>query len=226
MQVQSKVSQELAPSQPGLPAGISPAQWQVLRSPIPDERVYLRVIGGGMEVPYFDAPLVIERLNATFPGQWYPTIADKGVHGTESVWVQLELHVLTPSGVLCITDFGTQELRRGMPLGDAYKGAVSDAIKRCGRYLGIGLEFWIKEDRDNILLEKKQQGMKEQEVQIRNEVIARAAEQGITSEVLDERLRAAFNKTLAEMSLVELLKVSTGLARSKKQEARQKEGVN
>lgn len=45
------------------------------------------------------------------------------------------------------TEFGSQAWRASMEFGDALKGASSDALKRCGVSLGVGLDLYYDDDK-------------------------------------------------------------------------------
>ena len=90
---------------------------------------------------YIDTPLVIERLNTAFAGDWSFRIVSHEVTDAEV----LVLGELEAGGVVK-QQFGGKDREDNVPLGDTAKAAASDAVKKCATLLGVGLELYVKEN--------------------------------------------------------------------------------
>ena len=95
---------------------------------------------GGKTLDYIDTPLVIQRLNAGFDGDWSFRIVSHEVTETEVV-VLGELE----AGGIVKQQFGSKTREDRVPLGDTSKAAASDSVKKCATLLGVGLELYTKE---------------------------------------------------------------------------------
>lgn len=128
---------------------IEPTKAKALAEPFP--AAMLRSLSkGGTSLTYVPAPEVITRLNTVLGvAAWSFTVVEH---------FMFEEHVVV-HGRLVVGDatyeqFGGQPLKRfkeekgGGPLdvADDYKGAASDALKKCAAMLGVGLELARKEE--------------------------------------------------------------------------------
>jgi hypothetical protein len=86
---------------------------------------------------------VVERLNQAFGiGGWYtnkrPVLQDR-----DAKMVVLDVEFFVPKYGIYLNNFGGND---NADIGDAYKGAYTDAITKIASYLGIGAEVW-KDDK-------------------------------------------------------------------------------
>lgn len=122
---------------------ITEEQIQKLRAPLPAEAIsphpsksYLSTI---------NPAYVIDRLNEVFgPGAWRTTcteIKEKEVKKTSgvSIMVVVKLKLEVPDNGISYEQYGGND---NDDLGDAYKGATTDALTKIASYLGIGLDVW------------------------------------------------------------------------------------
>ena len=111
----------------------------VLTEPFAASDIKTRKGPGGKTLSYVDTPLVIQRLNAGFDGDWSFRIVSHEVTETEVV-VLGELE----AGGIVKQQFGSKTREERVPLGDTAKAAASDAVKKCSTLLGVGLELYTK----------------------------------------------------------------------------------
>lgn len=115
----------------------------VLNRPLPKEKIRTRPGGKGMEYSYITPDFVIELLNEAFGHNWSTRVIYHNVH-EQTVVVGLRLTVPVEGDDKPITkeQFGSCEITRGLGVGEAFKGATSDAMKKCATLLGLGLELY------------------------------------------------------------------------------------
>lgn len=115
---------------------LTPEILALLKKPLPKEAIkqhptktYLSTI---------KAIYVVERLNECFGiGGW---IINNEVVTKEAKWVVVKSTLTIPEYAIMIPDiFGGND---NADLGDAYKGACTDALTKIGSYLGIGMDVY------------------------------------------------------------------------------------
>lgn len=125
---------------------LSAKAFSVVTRPLPREAIKKRPGKAGMEFSYIAPDFVIDTLNEAFEHQWNTKIVYQGVHDGVVI-VGLRLSVPNENGVLVEKEqFGSCEITRGLAVGEAFKGAASDALKKCATLLGIGLELYRDEE--------------------------------------------------------------------------------
>jgi len=134
---------------------LAPNQKTMIAIPTPPEFIKQREGKGGKTFTYIEGGYVISRLNQIFsPAGWDFEIVDKGLvaEGKEA-WVQGKLTLKDFKGNMIVkTQFGSAEriTERGgvkMNVGDAYKTASTDALKKCASLIGISLDvYWAQMD--------------------------------------------------------------------------------
>ena len=112
----------------------------ILTEPFEKSDVKTRKGPGGKILSYIDTPLVIERLNTAFAGDWSFRIVSHEITDTEVV----VLGEIEAGGVVK-QQFGSKTRENNVPLGDTAKAAASDSVKKCATLLGIGLELYVKD---------------------------------------------------------------------------------
>lgn len=102
---------------------------------------------------YHTGEQVITALNRVLgPGNWsYEVLEVAFEDDSDEVCAKAELTALI-NGVRCVRqDYGSQALKRArstgkfISKGEDRKAAVTDALKRCARLLGVGLDAWENE---------------------------------------------------------------------------------
>lgn len=118
----------------------------------PKNEIRVRVGRGGMQLKYTDGAYVIRTLNAAFGWDW-DFVADSEELLTNNgqpfeVKVRGTLTVRLDGKAVTKTQYGCQPiemLKNGqapVSIGDCYKGAATDALKKCASLLGIALDLY------------------------------------------------------------------------------------
>src|SRR5574338_458821 len=116
--------------------------FDVVTRPLPHDQIKKRPGKAGMEFSYISPDFVIDTLNEGFDYRWDTEIVYQGVHENVVV-VGLKLTVYDADGnPIDKEQFGSCEITRGLGVGEAFKGAASDALKKCATLIGLGLELY------------------------------------------------------------------------------------
>lgn len=127
---------------------------------------------GGKVVSYVETGYVVSMLNKTFsPAGWDFEVLvqgetarklDKNSEG--EVWVRGKLTIIDHKKGYRVskTQYGQHPIHTSVPIGDAYKAAASDCLKKCASLFGIAHDvYWkITEDEGTDQKEEKQQPQK------------------------------------------------------------------
>jgi len=125
---------------------LSDKAFKVVTRPLDKDQIKQRQGPAGMTFNYISTDVVIELLNEAFVHNWSTRIVSSAIHGDTAV-VGLELSVPDADGQWIVKQqFGSCNITKGMGPGEAFKGAASDAIKKCATLLGIGLELYQDDD--------------------------------------------------------------------------------
>jgi hypothetical protein len=108
----------------------------ILERPFPRERVRQRSSPDGVTLSYVSAADVIDRLNEAYTSDWSFTVVEHRFDGDEVI-----VTGRLKAGDVTKEDFGGARLNGGTRA-DALKAATSDALRRCARMLGVGLDLW------------------------------------------------------------------------------------
>ena len=114
----------------------------VITRPLPKDKIKTRPGKANMSFSYITPDFVIETLNEAFQFNWNTRLVYQAMHENVAV-VGLELSVPAEDGSsVAKQQFGSCEVTRGLGIGEAFKGAASDALKKCATLLGLGLELY------------------------------------------------------------------------------------
>lgn len=114
---------------------LSDKQVENLRKPLPTEAVSQHPTKAYLST--IKAPYVIERFNDVFgTGRWF--LQDETVN-TEGKMIVLKVWFSVPEYGINLWSYGGND---NSDLGDAYKGAVTDALTKIGSYLGVGMDVF------------------------------------------------------------------------------------
>jgi len=125
---------------------------QIATQATPKAEIRVRVGRGGAQLKYTDGPYVIRTLNAAFGWDW-DFVADHEellMNGSTPFEVKVRgtLTVRLNGQAVTKTQYGCQPiemLKNGsapVSIGDCYKGAATDALKKCASLLGIALDLY------------------------------------------------------------------------------------
>ncbi len=129
---------------------LNSSQYTILNSPTPKTAIKKRPAKGSGEWDYVPTAWVIERLNLAFGFNWSFEVTYFGKESGEAI-VQGKLTVNFPSGQIVKQNFGNHEIRNkkgtDIPpsIGNDYKAAASDCLKKCATNLGIALDLYLDE---------------------------------------------------------------------------------
>lgn len=138
---------------PGMAIAINDAQHQILTQATPTSEIRTRQGKGGRYFPYTDPAYVIRTLNLAFGWDWDFEADNEDIfYANEKPFeakVRGRLTVRNGDKVIVKVQYGCQpiEYQKNNPdmpvsLGDAYKGAASDALKKCASLLGVALDLY------------------------------------------------------------------------------------
>lgn len=125
---------------------------RILSQRTPKDEVRERTGRGGLKLKYTDGAYVIRTLNAAFGWDW-DFVADSEELLTNNgkpfeVKVRGSLTVRMGGRTITKTQYGCQPIEMlknadaPVSIGDAYKGAATDAMKKCASLLGIALDLY------------------------------------------------------------------------------------
>jgi len=116
---------------------------ELLEKPFEKEQIKQRKGNFGDTIDYVEAHAVIKRLNDAFEGQWSFEVLTQENNGSQV----MVLGKLTADGV-SKTQFGCSSITTNsktgeiVSLGDDWKAATSDALKKSASLFGIGLHLY------------------------------------------------------------------------------------
>jgi len=116
---------------------------ELLEKPFEKEQIKQRKGNFGDTIDYVEAHAVIQRLNDAFEGQWSFEVLSQENNGSQV----MVLGKLTADGV-SKTQFGCSSITTNsktgeiVSLGDDWKAATSDALKKSASLFGIGLHLY------------------------------------------------------------------------------------
>jgi len=117
----------------------------VITRRLPPEKIKQRPGGGGMTFDYITPDVVIDILNEAFDHQWDSRVFDSK-REESTVIVGIELTVRSEDGTPVVKQqYGSCEITRGLGVGEAFKGAASDGLKKSATLFGVALELYQDE---------------------------------------------------------------------------------
>lgn len=144
---------------------LSPRQTGIVNAETPKDLIKSKPGRGGKRVAYVEGGYVISKLNQAFsPLGWEFKITERGQTDRKNenkaegeVWVYGELTIIDHKNNFRTTkgQYGQHPIHEKVPIGDAYKAAATDALKKCASLLGIALDvYWGTLDREEALAPK------------------------------------------------------------------------
>lgn len=149
------------------PAKLPSEAIDVLGAPTPKEFVKTRTIRGGRKATYVEGGYVVAKLNQAFgPINWDFEVLDEkkeidgGAKSVKCVVVKGRLTIKDHVRGFSVgkTQYGQSEIKDNIPLGDIYKAAATDSLKKCASLFGVALDIYWPE------LDLKENGEKEKTV--------------------------------------------------------------
>lgn len=131
---------------------ITEAQFAILTQATEPTEIRYRQGRGGRKFPYTDTAYVIRTLNLSFNWNWDFVVDNEDVFYVNErpfeVKCRGRLTVRMGGNEITKTQFGCQPIEflqdkeTPVSVGDAFKGAASDALKKCASLLGIALDLY------------------------------------------------------------------------------------
>jgi hypothetical protein len=125
---------------------------EILETPFDAQQIKQREGNFGKTLDYIEGHAVIQRLNDAFDADWsFVIIKHEIIKETDEVIVIGELK----AGDVVKTQFGSSRITRAresgdiISLGDDFKSATTDAIKKAATLFGIGLHLYNKDEGNN-----------------------------------------------------------------------------
>jgi hypothetical protein len=102
---------------------------------------------------YHTGEQIITHLNRVLgPASWSFHILDQGMEeDSDECWVFAQITAIIDGQTVVKQDYGSQAVKRSrstgkyLSKGEDRKSAATDALKRCARLLGVGLDAWANE---------------------------------------------------------------------------------
>ena len=133
-----------------VPSKITPRQILSIISKTPISEIKKRPGKGNTTLYYVTGSWMKKKLNYTFGFMWDFNIVDKGRDG-DFIWVQGKLTIKHPNTLAVLVtkeQFGGAEVKyrrdtkQPLDLGNDYKAAATDALKKCAADLGIASDVY------------------------------------------------------------------------------------
>lgn len=131
---------------------ITEAQFAILTQATEPTEIRYRQGRGGRKFPYTDTAYVIRTLNLSFNWDWDFVVDNEDVFYLNErpfeVKCRGRLTVRMGGNEITKTQFGCQPIEflqdkeTPVSVGDAFKGAASDALKKCASLLGVALDLY------------------------------------------------------------------------------------
>jgi len=140
---------------------LSQRQQGIMRMETPPALIKSKPGRGGKKVAYVEGGYVISKLNEAFsPLGWEFTVLEHGKtdrcnekSAEGEVWVKGQLTIIDHVKGYRVNkiQFGQHPIHKNVPIGDAYKAASTDALKKCASMIGIALDvYWGTLDTNDI----------------------------------------------------------------------------
>lgn len=180
---------------------LSPRQTGIVNAETPKDLIKSKPGRGGKRVAYVEGGYVISKLNQAFsPLGWEFKITERGTTERKNersaegeVWVYGELTIIDHKNNFRTTkgQYGQHPIHEKVPIGDAYKAAATDALKKCASLLGIALDvYWGTLDREEAS-EPKQTKLSPAEAFERAKLMLKSVKDSSVLLEYDEKLNAS-----------------------------------
>jgi recombination DNA repair RAD52 pathway protein len=123
-------------------------QIDLLKKPTHPEFIEERPGAGGKKLSYVELGYVVAQLNKIFGHIWSFQVIREGMVANQ-VWVLGELKVMLADGVVITkSQYGSSDIKFKreteipIDIGNDYKAAASDALKKCASWLGLASDVY------------------------------------------------------------------------------------
>lgn len=116
---------------------------EILERPFNKEQIKQRKGNFGDIIDYVETHAVIQRLNDAFDGQWsFEVLTQERDSSQVIVLGRLSAEGVSKSQFGCSSITTNSKTGEVISLGDDYKAAASDALKKCASLFGVGLHLY------------------------------------------------------------------------------------
>ena len=116
---------------------------EILERPFDKEQIKQRKGNFGDIIDYVETHAVIQRLNDAFDGQWSFEVLTQENDGSQVIVLgKLSAEGVSKSQFGCSGITTNSKTGEAISLGDDYKAAASDALKKCASLFGVGLHLY------------------------------------------------------------------------------------
>ena len=125
----------------------------LVRGKTPKSAVMKRQARGGMSVDYVPGWYMVDQLNALFNYKWDFDIVEQGIFNNKQVWVKGKLIAHTSQGDIVKMAFGGSDIKTSkdgtvIDIGDDFKAAATDAMKKAATLFGIAADVYGKREKE------------------------------------------------------------------------------
>ena len=123
----------------------------LVRGKTPKSAIMKRQARGGMTVDYVPGWYMVDQLNALFNYKWDFDIVEQGIFNNKQVWVKGKLTAHTSQGDIVKMAFGGSDIKTSkdgtvIDIGDDFKAAATDAMKKAATLFGIAADVYGKRE--------------------------------------------------------------------------------
>jgi hypothetical protein len=192
----------------------------ILALPTPAESIKKRKTPSGVELSYVSHSYITQKLNQVLGLHWSFEIASHEIVDHHDQNLPSEVVVLgrlrivinnTTSTVITKEQFGSQAIKSDMSIGDTFKSAASDALRKCASLLGIALDLYDAPRTESESLENLQSMVEQvtgQEVKVKIHEHWSDGPDGTKLEDWRKRQYTAKGQELTKERMLDALKVS------------------
>src|SRR3990167_238418 len=140
---------------------LKPAQQKALAVATPPQFIKTRKGRGGKEIKYIEGGYVVAKLNEVIGApNWDFEVLEQGTTERKNgnperiegeVWVRGKLTIIDHKNGYRVSkvQYGQHDIAKGVPLGDSFKSASTDCLKKCASLFGVALDvYWQQLDED------------------------------------------------------------------------------
>ncbi len=135
---------------------LEPEQVKALAAPTPPKYIYKRPGRGGMNFDYVSIGYVVSKLDEVFGPTWSFDVEEVGdmnlLSKTGHIVVKGTLTIQLPNGsTIRKMQYGSADVKlsrssnRPVDIGDDFKSAASDALKKCASFLGVARDIYFRD---------------------------------------------------------------------------------
>lgn len=165
----------------------------------PKDVIFQKPSGHGSSVDYVPGWWFVDQLNSLFGYNWDFEILDQGVQG-DQIWVKGKLTVRLGLSVITKVAYGGGKMKSKtnamIDLGDDYKSAATDSLKKAATLLGLAADIYGKRE----VLTETSPAKSQLET-----VYKIGLKKGLDREAVDKKIETDLKKSPDDLTSVEVL---------------------